>query len=143
MTEPTTPPPDHVDESTGAGASPSTSGSKVNAPAESVIDSIRDAVEDLAERAAPTVRELSAKAAEFAAVAADRAAPLVRKAGEATADASGRLAEKSRTWAADLRESMGGDAPVAPAAGAAPTESPDPAVDAPPTDPAPDPAERS
>ncbi len=68
---------------------------------------MRDAVDELAERAAPSVREFSARAAELAAVAADRAAPLAKRAGEVTADASGKLATRSRTWAADLRASMG------------------------------------
>ena len=66
----------------------------------------REAVDDLAERATPTVREFSARAAEFAAVAADRAAPFARRAGEVTSDASAKLATKSRIWAADLRASL-------------------------------------
>ena len=44
----------------------------------------------------PVVRQFSVKAAEVVATAADKAAPLAHKAGEATADASGKLAEKSR-----------------------------------------------
>lgn len=79
------------------------------AKANEVIEQIRDAVEDLAEKAAPTVKEISAKAAELVAVAADKAAPLVQRAGEVTADASGKLAEKSRTFAHDIREQMSGD----------------------------------
>ena len=39
-------------------------------------------------------------------------APLAQKAGEATADASGKLAEKSRTWAAGTRESLAGSRPT-------------------------------
>lgn len=77
------------------------------AKANEVIEQIRDAVEDFAEKAAPAVKEFSAKAAELVAVAADKAAPLVQKAGEVTADASGKLAEKSRTFAADIRDQMG------------------------------------
>lgn len=99
MTDPTTPSHDQPAE----GSTSETSG-RVN----DVLDSIRDAVEDLAEKAAPVVREFSVKAAEVVAVAADKAAPLVQKAGEVTADASGKLAEKSRTWAADRRETMSG-----------------------------------
>ena len=56
-----------------------------------ILESVRDAVDDLAERAAPTVREFSARAAELAAIAADKAAPLAKRAGEATSDASGKL----------------------------------------------------
>jgi hypothetical protein len=77
------------------------------AKANEMIDQFREAVEDLAEKAAPAVKEFSAKAAELVAVAADKAAPLVQRAGEVTADASGKLAEKSRTFAADIREQMG------------------------------------
>lgn len=73
------------------------------ASATAVLDTLREAVDDLAERAAPTVREISARAAELTATAAVKAAPLVKRAGEVTADASQKLAEKSRAWAADLR----------------------------------------
>lgn len=79
------------------------------AKANEVIEQIRDAVEDFAEKAAPAVKEFSAKAAELVAVAADKAAPLVQKAGEVTADASGKLAEKSRTFAHDIREQLSGN----------------------------------
>jgi hypothetical protein len=86
----------------------------VRGTAENVMGQLRDAVDelteragptvrDLAERAAPTVREISAKAAELTATAAVKAAPLVKRAGEVTADATTKLAEKSREWAADLR----------------------------------------
>ena len=97
--------------------------------AASILDSVRDVVDELAERAAPTVRELSARAAELTAIAADKAAPFAKRAGEVTADASGKLAEKSRGWASELRSvataetdaDTGGPAPTAgfePAEGA-------------------------
>ena len=95
----------------GAGDGPTTS-----AKAGDVLESIREAVEDFAEKAAPTVRQFSAKAAEIVATAADKAAPLAQKAGEATADASGKLAEKSRHWAAEVRDSLTGDDDATPAA---------------------------
>lgn len=93
-----------------------------------VIEQLRGAVDELAERAgptvrdfadraAPTVREISARAAELTATAAVKAAPLVKRAGEVTADATEKLAEKSREWASDLRSTAGdvtgtGDRPV-------------------------------
>ena len=67
---------------------------------ETMFDSIKVAAGDLAERAGPTVRDLSARAADLTATAADKAAPFVRKAGAATADASVKLAEAARGWAA-------------------------------------------
>lgn len=77
------------------------------AKAADVFETIRDAVEDFAEKASPVVRQFSMKAAEVVATAADKAVPLAHKAGEATAEASSRLAEKSRAWAAGTRESLG------------------------------------
>ena len=97
--------------------------------AASILESVRDVVDDLAERAAPTVRELSARAAELTAIAADKAAPFAKRAGEVTADASGKLAEKSREWASELRsvataerESEPGTGGPAPTAGFEPAE---------------------
>lgn len=117
MTEPT---PDHQpdqaadaaetsDHATGPDDAHQTSA----ATATAILETIREVVDDLAERATPAVREFSARAAEFAADAADRAAPYVKRAGDATADAGGKLAERSRTWAAEVRSSLpdesGGD----------------------------------
>ena len=108
------------------------------ATATSILDSVRDAVDDLAERAGPTVRELSARAAELTAIAADRAAPLAKRAGEVTADASGKLASKSREWASELRTSVTTAEPSgeptttgtpAPAPGAEPAEGTRPSDD--------------
>lgn len=90
-------------ETYGAGASSSNGGTKAN----DVFDQIRVAVDDFAVKAGPTVREFSAKAAELVAVAADKAAPFAHKAGEATAEASTKLAERSRGWAAEVREHVG------------------------------------
>jgi hypothetical protein len=92
-----------------------------SAKATEVLGQIRVAVDDLAVKAAPTVREFSAKAADLVAVAADKAAPIAHKAGEVTADASSKLAVKSRSWAADIRVQVigsdkGGAADVADAA---------------------------
>jgi hypothetical protein len=80
-----------------------------------ILESLREAVDDLVVKAGPTVRDISAKAAEIAASAADKAAPAVRRAGEATAEASGQLAQKSRDWASDLRGSRAGTGPSAEA----------------------------
>ncbi|MFL5671259.1 MAG: hypothetical protein ACJ77C_04105, partial [Chloroflexota bacterium] len=89
-----------------SGSSSSTGGSP-GATATAILESIREAVDDLAERATPTVREFSARTAEFAAEAAEKASPYLRRAGDATADASGKLATRTRSWAAEVRASMG------------------------------------
>lgn len=85
---------------------PDSTGGTGASTAASILDSVRDVVDELAERARPTVRELSARAAELTAIAADKAAPFAKRAGEVTADASGKLAAKSREWASDLRSSV-------------------------------------
>jgi hypothetical protein len=73
-----------------------------------VIETLRVAVEEFTEKASPVVRQFSARAADVVATAADKAAPLAHKVGDATADASEKLAVKSRTWAAEVRESIPG-----------------------------------
>lgn len=99
--------------STGSGGTgPFDSEGGAAAKANDVLESLRETVADLAERATPLLREFSAKAAEILASAADKAAPLAHKAGEVTADASGKLAEKSRNWAAGARESLGDNDPT-------------------------------
>ena len=98
---------EHAHGGNGSTSGPAESaGGSAATTATAILESIRDAIDDLAERASPTVREFSARAAEFAAVAADKTAPYVKRAGDVTADASGKLASKSRTWAADIRASL-------------------------------------
>ena len=84
------------------------SGGDARATAERMLGQLQSMIDSLATQAAPVARQIGAKAAELAAVAADRAGPLAHKAADATADASVRLAEKSRTWAADLRSKVDG-----------------------------------
>ncbi|MDQ3127150.1 MAG: hypothetical protein M3Q66_01655 [Chloroflexota bacterium] len=103
---------------TGGGASDETfawtepaeaaGGGDARAAAERMLGQLQSMIDTVATQAAPVVRQVGAKAAELAAVAADRAGPLAHKAADATADASGRIAEKSRTWAADLRSRVDG-----------------------------------
>src|SRR5512147_212486 len=115
MTESTTPPPpeEPAADETFTWTQPPASHGPAGGTATNLLESVRDAVDELAERAAPSVRELSARAAELAASAADRAAPLAKRAGEVTADASGKLASLSRNWAADLRASSPANEPAA------------------------------
>jgi hypothetical protein len=118
MTEPTADPiPEEIDDHGPIdGADPSDRADPSDA---SVLESLRDAVEDLTERAGPTVRELTARSAEVAALAADRAGPFARQAGEVTADASIRLAERARAWATEIRASLA-ESMDAPSPGSSP-----------------------
>src|SRR4051812_49923307 len=82
-------------------------GGDARATAERMLGQLQSMIDTVATQAAPVVRQIGAKAAELAAVAADRAGPLAHKAADATPEASVRLAERSRTWAADLRRRSG------------------------------------
>jgi hypothetical protein len=95
-----------ADESFGWTAEEPTS-NEGRAAAERMLSQLQSMIDSLATQAAPVVRQIGAKAAELAAVAADRAGPLAHRAADATADASVRLAEKSRSLAADLRSRTG------------------------------------
>ena len=68
-----------------------------------VLDSLRDAIDDLAAMAGPAFRDISVRAADLAAVAAERAAPIVKRVGDATAEASTKAADRSRSWASEQR----------------------------------------
>jgi hypothetical protein len=82
------------------------------ATAERMIAQLQSMIDSIATQAAPVVRQVGAKAAELAAAAADRAGPIAHKAADATADASVRIAERSRTIAADLRRELAGSEPA-------------------------------
>lgn len=82
--------------------------SGAGATAERMVAQLQSMIDTLATQAAPVVRQVGAKAAELAAAAADRAGPFAHKAADATADASVKIAERSRTLAADLRRAADG-----------------------------------
>jgi hypothetical protein len=63
-------------------------------------------IENITEQAGPVLREVSAKAAELAAVAGEKAGPVAARAAEITAEAGTKLAERSRDLAAELRRDM-------------------------------------
>jgi len=125
---------EHDEDQEAAGSA--TSGAAATATA--VLEQLRVAIDDIAERATPTVREFSARAAEFAATAADRAAPFAQRAGEVTSEASSKLAERSRSWAADLRASIPGEHPEGHAPGEGPLGTPSGTPDVAPPPPAAD-----
>lgn len=67
------------------------------------LSQLQSMIENITEQAGPVLRQVSAKAAELAAVAGEKAGPMAARAAEMTAEAGSRLAEKSRDIAADLR----------------------------------------
>ncbi len=85
-------------------------------------------IDNVATAAAPTLREVAAKAAELAAKAGDAAGPIAQKAASVTGDVGQRVAAKSRDLAADLRRPPDGNGhAAAPEIGASPDAAmPDP-----------------
>ena len=95
----------NTDESFGWTANDPGTGSHeaTGTSAERMVSQLQSMIDSIATQAAPVVRQVGIKAAELAAAAADRAGPIAQKAADATADASVKIAERSRVLAADLR----------------------------------------
>jgi hypothetical protein len=89
-----------ADETFGWSADPSGSTTKTG---REWVSQLQSMIENLAEQAAPVVREVGAKAAELAALAGEKAGPAAHKAAELTAEAGQKLAVKGRDLAAELR----------------------------------------
>ena len=82
------------------------------------LSQLQAMIENLASQAAPVVREVGAKAAELAAMAGEKAGPLAQRAAVFTEQAGHKLAERSHTFAEELRR----DAAAAKAANATTAE---------------------
>jgi hypothetical protein len=67
------------------------------------LSQLQNMIEQIATQAAPVVREVGAKAAELAAAAGEKAGPVAHRAAELTSEAGLKLAERSRTFAAEIR----------------------------------------
>ena len=80
------------------------------------MEQLQAMIDNVASAAAPTMRELAAKAAELAAKAGDAAGPFAHRAASVTTDVGQRVAARGREIATDLRraaDAEGGDAPAA------------------------------
>jgi hypothetical protein len=99
-----------ADETFGWTADDTSSSDQASAgtTAERMVAQLQSMIDSIATQAAPVVRQVGIKAAELAAAAADRAGPIAHRAADATADASVKIAERSRVLAADLRRDING-----------------------------------
>jgi hypothetical protein len=97
-------------------------GEKPRAPAgREMLIQLQQMIDNVSYQAAPVVREVAAKAAELAAVAGQKAGPLAYKAAGVTEQFGQRVAERSRTVAADLRRRDEGQPPAGDAGSAEPS----------------------
>jgi hypothetical protein len=77
-----------------------------------MLRQLQQMIDQLAVQAGPPMREIAAKAAELAALAAQRAGPLAVKAAEKTQVYGERFAAKSKEMAADLRATRAAATPA-------------------------------
>ena len=116
-----------ADEAAGGWSSGGRPGAgRASAMAQHWLAELQSIAENLAKESVPVIREVGAKAAEIAAIAADRAGPLAIRAADATAQASTRVAENSRSLAAELRRpptaGEGGESPADDGTDSGPTD---------------------
>jgi hypothetical protein len=93
------PEPEQSGQSSEGGQSSQTTQQRAN----EMLRQLQQMIDQLTTQAGPPMREIAAKAAELAAVAAQRAGPLAVKAAEKTQVYGERFAAKSKEMAADLR----------------------------------------
>lgn len=89
------------------------------------VGQLQEMIDQAGRQAGPVLRDVAAKAAELAAVAAENAGPVAHKAASVTEHVGDRLAARSKDLAADLRKA----AESARAAQAAETPSEEPKSD--------------
>jgi hypothetical protein len=83
---------------------PSTDRAKARESAERWLAQLQDMIDETGRHAGPVLRDVAAKAAELAAVAAQNAGPVAHKAASVTEQVGDRLAVRSKSLAADLRK---------------------------------------
>lgn len=76
---------------------------QARAAAEKMISQLQVMIDQAGKTAGPVLRDVAAKAAELAAVAAENAGPVAHKAANVTEHVGDRLAARSKDLAADLR----------------------------------------
>ena len=67
------------------------------------VGQLQDMIDQAGRQAGPVLRDVAAKAAELAAVAAENAGPVAHKAANVTGTVGDKLAARSKDLAADLR----------------------------------------
>jgi hypothetical protein len=77
---------------------------QARATAEKMIAQLQVMIDQTGKTAGPVLRDVAAKAAELAAVAAENAGPVAHKAASVTEHVGDRLAARSKDLAADLRK---------------------------------------
>ena len=77
---------------------------QARAAAEKMISQLQAMIDQAGKTAGPVLRDVAAKAAELASVAAENAGPVAHRAANVTEHVGDRLAARSKDLAADLRK---------------------------------------
>jgi hypothetical protein len=96
-------------ESTGSTWTDASAGTETSAESREWLSQLESMIRGIATQAAPVAREVGAKAAELAAVAAVKAGPAAQRAAELTNEYGAKFAERAQAVAADLRSQVGSD----------------------------------
>ncbi len=86
------------------------------------VGQLQAMIDDVAEHAGPVLREVAAKAAELAAVAAENAGPALQRAADVTTDVGHKVAQRSKGYAAELRRQQAEQSGSGEAGGPGPEE---------------------
>jgi hypothetical protein len=89
------------------------------------VGQLQGMIDGVTEHAGPVLREVAAKAAELAAVAAENAGPALKRAAEVTTEVGHKVATRSKEYAADLRRAQAGQEPTEPGTAAAEESAPE------------------
>jgi hypothetical protein len=92
------------------GADTADAGTDGTAESREWMTQLESMIRGIATQAAPVAKEIGAKAAELAAVAAVKAGPAVQRAAELTNEYGSKFADRAQAVAADLRQSAAADA---------------------------------
>lgn len=92
------------------GADTADAGTDATPEAREWMTQLESMIRGIATQAAPVAKEIGAKAAELAAVAAVKAGPAAQRAAELTSEYGSKFAERAHAVAADLRSSAATDA---------------------------------
>jgi hypothetical protein len=92
------------------GADTADAGTDATPEAREWMSQLESMIRGIATQAAPVAKEIGAKAAELAAVAAVKAGPAAQRAAELTSEYGSKFAERAQAVAADLRSSAATEA---------------------------------
>ncbi|MFN8621011.1 MAG: hypothetical protein U0869_09740 [Chloroflexota bacterium] len=113
-----------MDDTGQPGTDPGTGAGSGRLDIQGMLNQLQGMIGKVAHASEPALREVAAKAAELAAVAADRAGPIAHQLADKTDEVSQVVAEKAGAFATSLRSPAQGAPGPAPDTGEPPVSDP-------------------